>query len=284
MPEVQFSERKVSPPSMDRLIPLMKKATERKGISINPELAHDPHFWYLTARSYATHSERILQASKQTSQAVGKDLRKNLALVNAVSESNSRYTLEQLAAKDPLTGAANRRAMSEYLLKLLQHPRPDSLDIVVMLDIDNFKSFNDEYGHLCGDAVLINLVKLLNDSTRGIDLVGRFGGEEFLLVMPERATYEKGWEEKSIARIEKIRQNIENNLAAMASETSGKAITGPITASFGMIALGQAVKSRAMTSSGVDWVYEEVDHYLSTAKKSGKNKVESPLLDHVTHV
>jgi len=282
MPEAHFSERRVSTFSIDRLIPVMQKAAEFNHIVIEPHIAEDPHFWYLTARSYVTHSERIMQMSEQMAQDMSKSMRKKLAFTNALDESHARFLLEQKASKDPLTGAANRGALDEYLLKLTQHPRPDHFDVVVMLDIDNFKKFNDTYGHSYGDAVLINLVKLLNSSTRGIDLVGRFGGEEFVLVMPERANFESGWQQKCLARIEKIRLKIQNDLAIMTDESSGTVIRDPITASFGVIAIGPGVKSHSMTMEDVNRiVYEEVDHYLYVAKHSGKNRIESPLSDYI---
>jgi len=275
MPEINYSERIVSSPSIGRLIPLMQKAAESNHIAIKPQLAKDPHFWYLTARSYATHSERVMDISKLTFQYVNKDMRKSLAFVDAISESTTRYAVEQLAAKDSLTGASNRGALDEYLLRLLQHSRSDSLDIVAMLDIDHFKKINDEFGHVCGDHVLQNLVKILFDATRGIDMVARYGGEEFVLVMPERAHFEPGWEQKCLSRIEIIRKKIEKELATMVSKTSGHEIKGPITASFGVIALGPAARPE------LSWVYGEVDHYLYAAKNSGRNRIESSLMDYI---
>ena len=93
--------------------------------------------------------------------------------------------LEHLAMRDPLTGLFNRRyieqRMEEELLRLQRYGAPLS---VLLFDIDNFKAVNDTEGHATGDKVLIAVARALADSVRQVDLVARFGGEEFLLVLP----------------------------------------------------------------------------------------------------
>ena len=95
-------------------------------------------------------------------------------------------TYEHLAITDPLTGIANRRAATETLRRELdaaeRHGRTVS---VVVLDLDNFKAVNDLHGHEVGDQVLADLGALLREAARKLDLVARWGGEEFLLVAPE---------------------------------------------------------------------------------------------------
>ena len=94
--------------------------------------------------------------------------------------------IEQLARYDELTGVANRRGVLERLHLALEgvqrHGTPLS---IALLDIDHFKSINDQYGHGCGDAVLRAFGSLLSTEMRAIDVAGRYGGEEFLLVLPE---------------------------------------------------------------------------------------------------
>jgi diguanylate cyclase (GGDEF)-like protein len=93
---------------------------------------------------------------------------------------------ERMARRDPLTGAATRARMMErldHLIDLTERTRqPLSLAI---LDIDHFKRFNDTLGHQAGDRLLIELVEVLQSSTRKSDLVARYGGEEFVVLMPE---------------------------------------------------------------------------------------------------
>jgi len=94
--------------------------------------------------------------------------------------------LEQLATTDPLTGIANRRKMTEQIAQELERARrfhhPLSL---LMIDIDHFKRINDTYGHEVGDQAIIQTATLLTASLRAVDMVARFGGEEFVLLMPE---------------------------------------------------------------------------------------------------
>jgi len=94
--------------------------------------------------------------------------------------------LEQLATTDPLTGIANRRKMTEQIAQELERARrfhhPLSL---LMIDIDHFKRINDTYGHDVGDQAIIQTATMLTASLRAVDMVARFGGEEFVLLMPE---------------------------------------------------------------------------------------------------
>ena len=93
--------------------------------------------------------------------------------------------IEQLAIRDELTGAYNRRFMMECLAR--ERSRMDRLGVpfcVCLIDIDHFKAINDQLGHAAGDAVLRQLPKLAASGLRAVDIFGRFGGEEFLLVLP----------------------------------------------------------------------------------------------------
>nr|WP_282103439.1 biofilm regulation diguanylate cyclase SiaD [Halomonas getboli] len=94
--------------------------------------------------------------------------------------------LEDASGLDPLTGLANRRRLDEQLMALVaraeRHGRPLCL---AMMDIDHFKAINDRFGHAAGDRALVALAETLTESLRADDLCGRWGGEEFLLVLPE---------------------------------------------------------------------------------------------------
>ncbi|PSJ22101.1 GGDEF domain-containing protein [Halomonas sp. ND22Bw] len=94
--------------------------------------------------------------------------------------------LEDASGLDPLTGLFNRRRLDEQLVTLvsraIRHGRPLSLAII---DIDHFKGINDRYGHAAGDRALVALAGALTNTLRGDDLCGRWGGEEFLVVMPD---------------------------------------------------------------------------------------------------
>ena len=97
-----------------------------------------------------------------------------------------RTELERLSVTDELTGLANRRHLDDEIERELErHERHKRAFAVLMLDVDRFKSLNDSHGHPAGDAVLRQLAGVLNESTRKGDTVARFGGEEFLVILPE---------------------------------------------------------------------------------------------------
>ena len=97
-----------------------------------------------------------------------------------------RNELERLSVTDGLTKLYNRRHLMETITnevhRCRRHKRVMS---VVMVDVDEFKKYNDEFGHLAGDQVLVQVATVLRESTRDVDCVARYGGEEFLLVLPE---------------------------------------------------------------------------------------------------
>jgi diguanylate cyclase (GGDEF)-like protein len=96
--------------------------------------------------------------------------------------------LDRISRTDALTGLRNRRHVEEYLAKLTSLARRNGDPIAVLvIDIDHFKSVNDEHGHDAGDAVLREVAGRLQDSVRLEDMIGRWGGEEFLVVLPNTA-------------------------------------------------------------------------------------------------
>ncbi len=93
--------------------------------------------------------------------------------------------LARLAAVDPLTGLRNRRAIEQYLSDSLSAARRHGLDLsLLIIDVDRFKAFNDSLGHQQGDAVLAHAARVLDGALRAEDAIGRWGGEEFLVVLP----------------------------------------------------------------------------------------------------
>jgi diguanylate cyclase (GGDEF)-like protein len=103
----------------------------------------------------------------------------------SISSLRLQEALRQQSIKDTLTGLYNRRHMYESLERELRRAaRSDQPVGLVMFDLDHFKTFNDTYGHECGDTVLRELGKLLSRTARAEDIPCRFGGEEFLLILP----------------------------------------------------------------------------------------------------
>lgn len=108
-----------------------------------------------------------------------------IAFVFASRTDTQRQQLEALATLDPLTGTGNRRAMvRELQLAVESFKRDGSVFGLAMLDLDHFKQINDKHGHECGDEVLVDFADLIRQHTRKIDRCFRFGGEEFVLLMP----------------------------------------------------------------------------------------------------
>lgn len=93
--------------------------------------------------------------------------------------------IEEIANTDHLTNLANRKKIDDELTKAIYNAQRYKLDFcVLIIDIDHFKEVNDTYGHNIGDSVLIELAHILRSTTRTTDIVGRWGGEEFIIITP----------------------------------------------------------------------------------------------------
>ena len=165
--------------------------------------------------------------------------------------------LEQMAYYDSLTGLPNRRFLEELIKRefALMH-RYDHETVIVILDIDNFKNINDTYGHPVGDNILKQLADLLRNNARETDTVSRFGGEEFIILMPN-ISLEGGY-----AFAERLRKIILEESFVVGT------LTLRITASFGVSSL------RDVEDENLENYYSLADKALYLAKKSGKNRVE----------
>jgi diguanylate cyclase (GGDEF)-like protein len=176
-----------------------------------------------------------------------------IALVNI----KLRLSLEELSVRDPLTNLYNRRYLIDFLPRELSRiKREDSNLIVVMMDIDDFKKINDQYGHEAGDEVLQLIGQALNDSFRANDMACRFGGEEFLVVMSNVDI------KISMQRLEKFCELIKNKTITYQEQA-----LSPITFSIG---IAQAPEH----GLSVDQLIEAADRALYLAKHSGKAKIE----------
>ena len=163
----------------------------------------------------------------------------------------------RLAAQDALTGVANRRALMLALEReLALAARQRTPLALLMLDIDHFKKVNDQYGHLAGDHVLRHVVGVLAQSQRAQDLLGRYGGEEFMLLLPGT----------DVAGAQQLAQQLRQAVQAAPADWVGQQIA--VTVSVGIAAV------RAGQSRNWETLLQAADQALYRAKDNGRNRVE----------
>jgi diguanylate cyclase (GGDEF) domain len=176
-------------------------------------------------------------------------------IMRAIENKNKENDLLRLATTDALTGIANRRHFSDQLRnELMRVQRTRQASALMMLDIDFFKHVNDSYGHTAGDAVLSHVALYAQTRLRQIDIIGRIGGEEFCVIVPNRDA------ENALIAAERLRLGIENEVIATDA--------GPIhiTVSIGVTLL----KSDDQLESAM----KRVDAALYIAKNNGRNRIQ----------
>jgi two-component system cell cycle response regulator len=197
----------------------------------------------LAPLSHEHRSDRMLVTT------IARELGGALRMATLVEESR------WMATTDALTGLLNRRAFLESTGREIARSRRynDKLS-VVLLDVDHFKHINDRRGHASGDVVLSAVGKLLASTVRTCDIVARWGGEEFVLVLP--STPLEGAEQMA----ERIREELEK---AVITDTGSEAI--PVTASFGV--------ATYLGSETLEQVIDRADRAMYLAKSGGRNRV-----------
>lgn len=177
------------------------------------------------------------------------------------------HCIEEMAVTDDLTGLHNRRhlfrRLSEEHLRAIRHGAPLAC---IMADIDFFKKINDKHGHQSGDAVLRDVAEILKAASRQSDVAGRYGGEEFLIVLPETTL------EGAKAAAEKIRTQVEKHAF---KSLDGQTI--PVTLSLGCAALGTGAGD---APPSVEAFLSLADRNLYRAKSKGRNRVEAGTDEH----
>jgi diguanylate cyclase len=196
-----------------------------------------------------THNESAWQELCKESESMLKPTLKLAAqLANAYDEirqqSNHLMTFTEVRT-DPLTGVSNRRALVETLISMFAMMNRYELPFsIVIVDIDHFKKINDEQGHLYGDSILKSVAKVLDDNVRDTDIVTRYGGEEFVIVMPQTAL------PGACIFSDRLRQNVEQKL--------------PLTISGGVAA--------AVDGDNPQTLLARADAALYSAKAAGRNR------------
>lgn len=165
--------------------------------------------------------------------------------------------LRALAAEDPLTGILNRRRFLELAdlewARAHRHGRPQSL---LLIDVDEFKTVNDRHGHLSGDETLRHIAETCQSCLRRTDVLGRYGGDEFVILLPE--TEEPG----AVLMAERIRRALAN---------------GPVKTPAGAVritvSIGAAARKTGMDA--FDALLAQADAALYAAKAKGRNRIET---------
>jgi len=170
---------------------------------------------------------------------------------------SAREALREQATRDSLTHLWNRNSILESLSRELARSERESSPLgVVIVDLDHFKCVNDNHGHPAGDAVLCEAARRMQNSVRQYDFVGRYGGEEFLILLTNCS------ESESYSQAERLRKQI----AQADIDFNGTSLR--ITASFGVTA---ALPGQHWTAEAL---IRKADEALYVAKKSGRNRVE----------
>lgn len=185
-------------------------------------------------------------------------LRAGTRLVDLQAELlSAREALREQATKDSLTHLWNRSSIFDTLCRELSRAARENTPVgVAMVDLDHFKSINDGYGHFAGDAVLCEAARRMQNAIRQYDSIGRYGGEEFLILLP-------GCDEQaSFNQAERLRKQL-----AQAGMTLNET-TLNITASFGVTC---AIPGQPWTSEDL---IRKADEALYIAKKLGRNRAE----------
>jgi len=176
----------------------------------------------------------------------------------AIQNANNFDRMKQLAYVDGLTGIHNRRFFEMRIVEEIERAgRFQGRMAVVMIDIDNFKKLNDEFGHLLGDEMLRSVSAILKQQLRKMDMVCRYGGDEFAIVVPETTG------ESAVRVAEKLRRQIESHYFP--------GVPRPVTISCGVA----DYPAHGMTR---DEIMAAADGALYTAKQAGRNKVAAAIV------
>ena len=209
---------------------------------------------YLESERKQSQSGHSRTQVSDSMQRLAKALAEHAAL--ALANLRLRETLRMQSVRDPLTGLYNRRYMEESLERELRRSARKKTPLaVLMLDIDHFKRFNDTFGHEAGDAILQAVATFLRSQVRGEDVVCRYGGEEFTLILPEATI------EGSSQRAEQLREAVRS----VTTTFRGQKLDA--------VSLSIGVASFPKNGSTGDDLLRAADLALYQAKQLGRNQV-----------
>lgn len=245
-------------------------------------LEEDPRFKQKSRRHYRTPSfvsvplkieDRIIGVLNLSDKATGEVFDdEDLKLIQAfathaaivldwTSLYNQTEELKRLSITDPLTGLLNRRYLQDRLEEeLARSKRHDRVLCLLMMDLDGFKYYNDTYGHLLGDRILKSTAEVIMKSVRTMDVVSRYGGDEFVIIFPET--------ELAVATSIAHRLGDDISKKVLAAESSVRESDRTITASIGIVTYP---RDGTTTTKLLD----NADKAMYRAKYAGKNKIEA---------
>jgi diguanylate cyclase (GGDEF)-like protein len=215
-----------------------------------------------TAREELERKKRELESSmedlehiKRLYKEIGKELN---TTSEKLREANDK--LELIAITDGLTEVFNHRYLMEQIHERFSEARQQMTPLsLLMIDIDHFKAFNDNHGHMTGDLVLKEIACILKSNCRPGDIVARYGGEEFAVILPRTDS------QKAVIVAEKIRGAVENHELSDGEPAQG------VTVSIG-------VSTRGNDAATVNDLISSADKALYQAKSLGRNRVERPII------
>jgi diguanylate cyclase (GGDEF)-like protein len=183
---------------------------------------------------------------------------KNVALQREVEERMKAQAMaEQLAITDSLTGMFNRRQLLDLAQREVVHATRYKRELsLVIFDLDHFKRVNDNFGHIAGDKVLVAVSQFVQNSVRKCDIMGRYGGEEFAILLPETGIH------KAMAMFERIRTAV----ASMTIDLDRNVTSVTISAGISQVHLD--------TQDSLEQLLDRADQALYVAKKNGRNQTQ----------
>lgn len=264
-----------------KIVMVNKRFCEIIGFSKEELVGKDASMYHLDAISCQTMKEKILNTDKDSYLNLEQQLtRKDNQLVwckfvgshieltkdksailwsilDITVQKEMQERLEREATIDYLTEVYNRRYFASRLEEEVNRVKrnQDKITSLIMLDLDKFKLINDEYGHLIGDAVLKNFADILKKHTRNIDIVGRVGGEEFAMILPNTSI------ENAVNLVDRMREEVSNQTINI-DEKSIK-----YTVSIGVTTLSH-------DDINFDSALSRADSALYLAKEKGRNRIE----------
>lgn len=225
--------------------------------------------------SMVAQLDRTMKELKQNEEALTiltdslqKEIDLRTTAANALKKSEARF--KYLAEHDSLTNTLNRRSFYAMVMSELHNARGNETTCcIALLDVDHFKRFNDTYGHTEGDIALQHIVAVSQAHLRQTDLLGRYGGEEFIFFFGKTDL------EQGVVVAERIRQAIENTPVKLSSGTQI-----PISASIGVAVIKPEWYDAENVNKLLQFHITNADNALYKAKQAGRNAVEpAPVLE-----